>query len=327
MRFATLGYLLLLILVPLLIFYFRRMRNSSSVKYSDVGNFKKIKKKGLVKFRNILWIMRISALTLLILAAARPQYGRKDITFPTDVVDIMLAVDVSQSMSVQDFKPNRLGAAKKAAEEFIDGRPYDRIGLVVYATTAFTLCPLTVDHGVVKDFLSNVDFGIVDGNNTAIGTGLSTAIKRMKDSDAKSKFIILLTDGQNNFGKIDPITSANIAKTFNIKVYTIGVGSEGTVMVPQNVPLFGTRFVPMQYGLDEDTLKKIANTTGGKYYKAEDEKKLEEIYKEIDKEEKTEIKIEEHYDYNELMGYFALPALFLIIGELILGNTRLRKLP
>jgi len=327
MRFATIGYLILLVIIPLLVIYFRRIRSSGAVKYSDIGNFKKIRKKGLVNLRNLLWMMRIAALTLLIIAAARPQFGRKDITFPSEVVDIMLTVDVSQSMSAQDFKPNRLGAAKKSAEEFINGRPYDRIGLVVYATTAFSLCPLTIDHGVVKDFLDSVDFGIVDGNNTAIGTGLSTAVKRMKESDAKSKFIILLTDGQNNFGKIDPITAANIAKTFKIRVYTIGVGSEGTVMVPQNVPLFGTRFIPMPYGLDEETLKKIADITGGKYYKAEDEKKLEEIYKEIDKEEKTEIKVEEHYDYNELMGYFALPALLLVIGELTLANTRLRKLP
>ncbi len=327
MRFATILYLILLAIVPFLIFFFKKMKVAGTVKYSDIGNFKKIKKKGLVRFRDILWILRVIAITLLIIAAARPQYGRKDIIFPTEVVDIMLAVDVSQSMSAQDFKPNRLGAAKKAAEEFIDGREYDRIGMVVYATTAFTLCPLTVDHSVLKDFLKSVDFGIVDGNNTAIGTGLATTIKRMKDSDAKSKFIILLTDGQNNFGKIDPITAANIAKTFNIKVYTIGVGSEGTVMVPQNIPMFGTRLVPMQYGLDEETLKKIANITGGKYYRAEDEEKLDEIYKEIDKEEKTKIKVEEHYDYNELMIYFTIPALILIVLELILANTRLRKLP
>jgi Ca-activated chloride channel family protein len=257
---------------------------------------------------------------------ARPQKGQVEKTVMTQGIDISLALDCSYSMKATDFKPNRLKAAKEVVTNFIDGRKADRINIIVFATTSFVLNPLTLDYAVIKDFLNRVEFGIVDGNSTAIGMALANCVNKLKDSEAKNKVIILLTDGENNAGKIDPLTAAETAKAFAIRVYTIGVGSESTALVPMQT-VFGTQYVPQRVSIDEKTLGKIAEITGGRYYRATDEKKLSAIYKEIDNLEKTKIKYHEYHNYDELMLYLLIPALGLLLLEIGLANTRFLRIP
>jgi Ca-activated chloride channel family protein len=328
MRFASPLYLLLLGILPLLGYYFWRLekRRAGAVRFSDVRHARALPPSRMLRFRPILWILRLLAVALLIVAMARPQQGWVERTVSSHGIDIVLALDVSYSMKATDFQPNRLEAAKKVVSNFINGREADRISIVVFATTYFTLCPLTLDYGVLQEFLSQVDFGIVDGNSTAIGMALANCVDKLKDSEAKKKVIILLTDGQNNAGKIEPLTAAEIARTYDIKVYTIGVGSRGTALVPVDT-VFGVQYVPQVVSIDEDTLREIARLTGGKYFRATDEKKLASIYEEIDRLEKTKYEYTEHHNYDELMAYVAIPALALLLLEVLIANTRFLKLP
>lgn len=329
MRFANPLFLLLLGIIPFLILYYKRISvyKGGALKFSNLGNIKRVGESKTAKYRAILPILRIASLILFIIAFARPQYGWLDRNVYTEGIDIVLNIDVSLSMQAQDFQPNRLEKAKEVVADFIKGRNNDRISLVVFGATSFTLCPLTPDYGVVEELLSKVDFGIVDGNSTAIGMGLATSVERVRSSTAKSKVIILLTDGENNAGKIAPLTAAEVAKTMGIRVYTIGVGTEGRALIPVDDPIFGRRLVPMETHIDEETLKKIADETGGHYFRATDGKKLEEIYKEIDKMEKTKIEVKEHINYAEMALFFLFPGLVLLLLEILLANTRFMKLP
>lgn len=272
-------------------------------------------------------LLRAVSLILFVVALARPQDVTAEREYQTKGVDIVVALDISGSMLAEDFKPeNRLSVAKQEAIKFIRGRENDRMGLVVFARKAFTQCPLTLDYDVLTSLLKEVRIGMIP-DGTAIGMGLATAVNRLRSSEAKSKVIILLTDGENNAGNIDPITAAELAKTFNIKAYTIGVGRGGLVPFPVNDPLFGKRYVQANVEIDEMTLKRIADITGGVFFRARDPQSLSEIYEKINQLETTEVKVKEYRSYDELFGYLLLPALLLLLIELLLANTLLLKVP
>jgi Ca-activated chloride channel family protein len=255
---------------------------------------------------------------------ARPQKTDKYQDVSTEGIDIVLTQDISGSMLSRDFKPDRLEAAKNMATEFISGRPYDRIGLVVFSGESFTQCPLTTDHAVLINLLREIQSGMIE-DGTAIGMGLATAVSRIKDSKAKSKVIILLTDGVNNKGEIAPATAAGIAKTFGIRVYTIGVGTQGVAPYPVQTP-YGIQYQDMQVEIDEEILQDIAQTTGGKYFRATDNNSLEKIYKEIDKLEKSKIDVKQFIRKEERYMLPALIAFFMLVLEIIARNTLFRNL-
>jgi len=274
--------------------------------------------------------LRNLSLLLLVVAIARPQSGKKTTEVITEGVDIILALDISGSMQALDFKLDgkpvtRLEVAKNVVREFIGGRNNDRMGLVVFAQDAFTQCPLTLDQGVLLGFLENIKFGLA-GDGTAIGTAIGLATKRLKDLKAKSRVIILLTDGRNNMGRLNPIKAAELAQKFEIKIYTIGAGTKGKAPFLVNTPL-GSQYIYEQVDIDEDTLKEIARITGGQYFRAVDTEGLKQIYSQIDKMEKSEVKVKEYMEYNELVLWPLLGRLFFLVLEIILTNTRFRKIP
>jgi len=269
---------------------------------------------------------RALVLSFLVVAVARPRPGEREIEMTSEGIDIVLALDISGSMKAEDFQPqNRLHVAKKAAATFIDGRPGDRIGLVVFAANSFTQCPLTTDHEVLKRLLDEVDFGDVK-DGTAIGMGIVNAVNRLEDVPAKSRVVILLSDGQNNAGSVDPITAARLAQSVGVRIYTIGVGSDDDAPFPVDDPVFGRRYVRLPSMVDDATLTKVAEGTGGQYFRATEARALEEIYARIDSMEKTEIETREWMNYSETGSYLALPALALLLGEILLSATILRRL-
>ena len=271
------------------------------------------------------FVLRIIALILIILVLARPQTTDNWQNSEIEGIDIMLAIDVSTSMLAEDLKPNRLEAAKDVAAEFINGRPNDNIGLTLFAGESFTQCPLTVDHAVLLNLFQSIKCGIVT-DGTAIGMGIANAVTRLKDSKAKSKVIILLTDGTNNKGDISPLTAAEIAKSFGIRVYTIGVGTNG--MAPYPYPIGNTvQYVNMPVEIDEKTLTQIAGTTNGNYFRATSNSKLKEVYEEIDKLEKTKLSVKEYSKRQEEYRWFALAAFLCILLEVLLRNSILKKIP
>ncbi len=271
--------------------------------------------------------MRLAAVLLFIVALARPQRVAAEKEYETNGVDIVISLDISGSMLAEDFKPeNRMLVAKQEAIKFIRGRENDRIGLVVFARKAFTQCPLTLDYDVLTRLVEEVQIGMI-ADGTAIGMGLATAVNRLRDSKAKSKVIILITDGENNAGNIDPVTAAELAKTFGIKAYTIGVGRGGLVPFPVNDPLFGKRYVQANVEIDEMTLKRIADITGGLFFRARDTQSLAQIYEKINQLEKTEIKVKEYRSYEELFHYVLIPALALLFIEIFLSRTVLLRVP
>ncbi len=326
------GWVLLLtgaiVVGVLALIYLRLSRfTTSSLRYSDIRMIKRVGSPGRGKYRVLLPILRLLAIALFFVALARPQSGSQVRELSTEGIDIVMALDISGSMKAEDFQPyNRLFVAKEEIESFISKRVSDRIGLVVFAKTAFTQCPLTLDYQVLISFLEQVDFGIID-DGTAIGTALATAVNRLKDSDAKSKVIILLTDGVNNSGEIDPLTAANIAKTYDMKVYTIGVGRPGKSQYTVDDPIFGKRVLYMQNEIDEDVLTEIADVTGGKYFRARSKDELSTIYDDIDSLEKTEIKVKQYINYKELFPKFLLFGFVLLFAEAALSQTILRKVP
>jgi Ca-activated chloride channel homolog len=329
MRFADPIFLILLGLIPVFIWdYFRRSRErNSSIIFSDTSVFKGIRPGFRERYRHIPMILRMTALFIFILALARPQAGQKEEEIITEGIDIILTLDTSSSMKAEDFKPqNRLGAAKEVMEQFIKSRRNDKIGLVVFSRFSFTQCPLTLDYGVLLDLLDKIHIGIIE-DGTAIGTAIANSVNRLRDSTAKSKIIILLTDGINNAGKIDPLTAAKTAKALGIKIYTIGAGRPGGALYPVEDPVFGKRYVRMNTEIDEALLKEIADATGGMYFRAKDEKGLKEIYETIGKLEKTKIETKEYANYTDLAGYFLLPGLIIFLLEVLLSGTILRKLP
>lgn len=300
------------------------------MRFSSLDNLKRLKKSTSIFLRYLLLVLRCLAIALFVMALARPQSSTKASEVLTEGIDIILCLDTSGSMQALDFKwenerQNRLQVVKKVVSDFIKGRKNDRIGMVVFGEEAFTQCPLTLDYGVLLSFLDQVEIGMA-GDSTAIGSALGTCIKRLKELKSKSKVVILLTDGRNNAGRVSPETAAEIAKTFNIKTYTIGVGTEGEVPFLVDT-IFGKKYVYQRVDLDEVTLKEIANITGGKYFKATNTKALEEIYNQIDKLEKTKVEVKEYMEYEELFGWFLLPGLACILLEIVLAHTRFRKIP
>lgn len=325
--FANPGLLLLLLLIPVLAvwYYYRLQKNESEVRYSTLLPFSAISFTLRERLRHLPFILQMAALTLLIIALARPRTTSKGEDVYSEGIDIVLAMDISGSMLAEDFQPNRIEAAKSVAQDFISGRINDRIGLVIFAGESFTQCPLTVDYAVLKNLIKKVKSGMIE-DGTAIGMGLATAVNRLKESKAKSKVIILLTDGVNNRGEIDPVTAAQIAQTFGIRVYTVGVGTIGQAPYPVQTP-FGTRYQMIPVDLDENSLTKIAEMTGGKYFRATDNRKLKAIYNEIDKLEKTKIEVRSYRHYQELFYPIATLAFFLLIVDVGISQTWLRKLP
>lgn len=329
-RFADPEYLYLLLLIPLLAYWYwtRRGKSSSKIRFSDIGIIKKVGKTTKQHLRHSVFLFRLLFLSMIILALARPQSGSKMQETSTEGVDIVLALDVSSSMLAEDFKPkNRLEAAKKVASEFVEGRQNDRLGMVIFAGESFTQCPLTLDYGVLLNLLESTKVADDEWDGTAIGMGIINAVNRLRDSKAKSKVIILLTDGVNNKGQVDPITAARIAQSFDVKIYTIGAGSQGTALYPVNDPLMGKRYVPMPVEIDEEVLREIARITEGRYFRATNTKKLADIYKEIGEMEKTKIEVQEFTRYDEFFIYFLGLGLLFFAIEILSSNTVFRKIP
>jgi Ca-activated chloride channel family protein len=319
-------FLWFLFVIPLLLAYYiyRNNRSHASLKLSTAGFFTDSRNTFRHWLRHILFAMRLAVIALVIIVIARPQNVDKWQSSTTEGIDIVLALDVSGSMLARDFSPDRLEASKNVATEFISGRPYDRIGLTVFSGESFTQCPLTTDHAVLINLLREIKSGMIE-DGTAIGVGLATAINRIKDSDAISKVIILLTDGVNNMGSIDPMTAAGIAHTFGIRVYTIGVGSRGYADYPVQTP-FGTRYQKMQVEIDEELLKEIADLTGGRYFRAVDNTSLQQVYSEIDKLEKSKIETREHSRREEVFMPWALAAAIILTLELLFRYLFLKNM-
>lgn len=328
MRFQDPYFLLLLLTLPALVWFYiaRRNRQAATIRFSSLSRILQIKQSGSVRLRHLVFGLRLAALVLLILALARPQSGSQVEKVLTEGIDIMIALDVSGSMQAEDFKPdNRLTVAKQVTRDFINGRQNDRIGLVLFAGKAFTQCPLTLDYGVLSTFVDRAEMGLIQ-DGTAIGNALATAVRRIKNGQGKSKVIILLTDGVNNTGAVNPQTAADLAQTFGIKIYTIGAGKRGSALYPVDDPLFGKRYVRMNTELDEKTLRSIAETTGGQYFRATDTESLKTIFKQIDQMEKTTVDIERHIQYTDLFWYLLGPAALLLLFEVLLAQTRFRRI-
>jgi Ca-activated chloride channel family protein len=278
-----------------------------------------------VRLLHLPFVLRVLTILLLVIAIARPQASNSWRTENTEGIDIVIALDISGSMLAEDFRPNRLEASKSVANEFILSRPNDNIGLVLFAGKSFTQCPLTTDHAVLVNLFNSIQYGMIE-DGTAIGLGLANAVNRLKDSQAKSKVVILLTDGDNNRGDIAPVSAGELAQTFGIRVYTIGVGSRGKVNIPVQTPM-GRQYQQMESAFDEKPLEEIASITGGKYFRATNNEKLRSIYQEIDQMEKTKINVREYNKKYEEYFLFALAGLILLVVEVLLRNLYLRKLP
>jgi Ca-activated chloride channel family protein len=319
-------FLLLLLLIPMLGWYIRKQhRAQATIRLSATEGFRKAPRTYRIYLRHLPFVLRMTAIVFLIIAMARPQTTDNWNTTTTEGIDIVMTVDISTSMLAEDLKPNRIEAAKEVAAYFISGRPADNIGLVIFSGESFTQCPLTTDHTILLNLLKDIHCGMIE-DGTAIGHGLATAASRLKDSEAKSKVIILLTDGTNNRGEIAPVTAAEIAKTYNIRVYTVGVGTKGEAPYPYQTSI-GIRYMQIPVDIDESTLTKIAQITGGKYFRATNTDALKEIYKEIDQLEKTKMKIQEYSKKQEKYRIFALWGFFFFLLEFVIKYTILRKVP
>ena len=334
-RFADPWMLALFVGIGFLVFlYIRRQRGKrGSIRYSDIARLKGIPQSAAVTLRHSVFVLRMLVLSLLVLAMARPQKGRRESEIITRGVDIILCVDISSSMTAEDFKPrNRFQAARQVVKNFIRNRKNDRIGMVIFAGESFTQCPLTLDYGVLLEFLDKIEIGMVE-DGTAIGNALATCVNRLRDSKAKSKVVILLTDGENNRGEVDPVTAAKAASAMGVKIYTIGAGKVGGAPIPYQHPLFGKQYHRNPDGtlyltkIDENSLREIARITGANYYRATNSRKLKEIYDEIGELEKTKIKTKEYMNYDERFFVFLAIALSCLILEVVLANTRFRKIP
>jgi Ca-activated chloride channel homolog len=325
--FANKEYLwLLLVIIPMIVWYIiRQSKHYASMQISSSEALKSGKKGIKTYLRHLLFVLRIFAIAAIIIVIARPQNNTEWDTKVAEGIDIIMTMDVSTSMLAEDFQPNRLEAAKDVAIQFISDRPSDRIGLVIFAGESFTQCPLTTDHNVVINLMNEINCELLD-DGTAIGDGMATSVNRLKNSNAISKVIILLTDGVNNKGSVAPLTGAEIAKTFGIRVYTIGVGTIGSAPYPFKTQ-FGTQYQNVDVKIDEEMLQEIASLTGGKYFRATDNKKLKDIYEEIDLLEKTKIQITNYSKPVELFEIWVIIALALLIIEALLKLTILKNIP
>ena len=324
--FAEPLFLYLLLIIPAMIAFYvlKQHKASASVRMPGLQPFAKSGTTFRNYLRHVLLAIRVIALTLLIIIIARPQSTDNFQDVSTEGIDIVLTLDISGSMLARDFKPDRLEASKNVATEFISGRPYDRMGLVVFSGESFTQCPLTTDHAVLINLMRDIQSGMIE-DGTAIGMGLATAVNRIKDSEAKSKVIILLTDGVNNRGEIAPATAAGIAKTYGIRVYTIGVGTQGMAPYPVQTP-FGVQYQNMPVEIDEAILKEIAKTTGGRYFRAIDNDKLIQVYAEIDKLEKSKIDVRQYSRREEKYLIPAIVVFCLFVLEMLVRNTIFKNL-
>ncbi len=323
-------FLLLLIFLPLILIYYLRRgsKQTATVRFSRVETMKKLSAPFLAKFRIVPMIMRIMVLTLLILALAKFQFGLRSQERITQGTDIVICLDTSPSMKALDFKPkSRIMVAKEVVHNFIRGRSFDRIAMVVFAGSSVTVCPLTTDYPALLGLLEKVDEGYTKTDGTAIGDAIATSLNRLRGSNAKSRIIILVTDGRSNVGMIDPISAAKLARTLGIKIYTIGVGGKGPAPYPIEDPILGTQYVLLPEDLDEETLTEIAKITGGIFKRATDQESLKEIFAIVDKMEKTEIRTKVHVDYRELYPLFLWPCVVLLILEMLIRATVFRKIP
>jgi Ca-activated chloride channel family protein len=326
-HFASPLFLLGLSMIPLLVlWYIRRQRGiASHLRYSTLLPFAALRPTLRERLRHVPFAFRMFVLAALIIALARPQTTSQGENVYTEGIDIAMLIDISGSMLAEDFQPNRIEAAKEVAQNFVDGRTNDRIGLVIFAGQSFTQCPMTLDYRVLKNLLRQVKQGVVE-DGTAIGMAIAQGVNRLKDSKAKSRVMILLTDGVNNRGEIDPLTAAQIAQTFGIRIYTIGVGTQGEAPYPVMTP-FGKRYQNIPVDVDEKTLQQIAEMTRGQYFRATNNRTLKQIYNDIDQLEKTRIEVKAYRSYTELFAGWALIGLVALLLEFVLVGTVLRKLP
>ncbi len=323
-EFAHPVFLWLFIIIPIMIAWYiwREQKLQGSLSISAVKGFSFPQKSIVPRLRHAGIVLRSLGIAALIIALARPQSSLSWQNTTTEGIDIVIASDISGSMLAEDFQPNRLEAGKNIAIDFIKNRPDDRIGLVIFSGESFTQCPLTIDHDVLINLFKDVKNGMIN-DGTAIGMGLATAVNRLKDSEAKSKVVILLTDGSNNAGSISPTTAAEIAKQFNVRVYTVGIGTKGFAPYPVQTP-FGIQYQRIPVDVDEGTLTKIADVTGGRYFRATDNETLKHIYEQIDKLEKAKIDVTQYHKKTEMFLPFALIALFFLLSEFIIKNTLLK---
>ena len=323
-RFEDPQILILTLAIPALLYVYisRRRHRSGAIRYSDVESLRQADVRHTGRNRHVLFALRVFALAALVVAFARPQTGITSETVSAEGIDIILAMDVSSSMLAEDLEPNRLEAVKAVAVEFVEGRRDDRIGLVVFAAEAFTQVPLTLDYSVVTDLLGQMEVGMIE-DGTAVGMGLATAVKRLQASDAESQVVILLTDGRNNTGEIGPVTAGQMAQALGVRVYTIGAGGQGLA----RIPVGGRRYANVEVDIDEASLQEVAETTGGRYFRATDRQGLSQVYEEIDALETTEIEVENFTSYGELFHYPLAAGLLLLLLEVGLGQSVLRTLP
>lgn len=334
MTFAHPYFLLLLLLLPLLAWLKGRRGRPPAFLYSSVRLVEGLAQARRSRAGGFLAALRWFALALLISALAQPRLTKSTTQVKASGIDIVVAVDMSGSMVSEDFvvngkRVNRFNTARSVLSGFIDQRPSDRIGLIVFATRAFIATPLTLDHDFLHENLDRLEIGAIDQNATAIGDALATAVNRLRDVKAKSKIVILMTDGQNNSGKVQPLVAAEAARALDIKVYTIGIGKQGTAPMPvgRNPYTGETVYQEVPVDVDEETLQKIADNTGGKYYRADNAKKFQQIYSEIDKLEKTEAVINKYTEFKELFPWLVAGGLLVLLIETVLGQTVFRRLP
>jgi len=326
-EFASPYFLYGLIIIPLLIvwYIFRGRRQSAYIRFADTSFFTKLPKSWRTYCRHILFVFELAAMSLLFIALARPQSSSTNQKINVEGIDIVMTIDISSSMLAQDLKPDRLEAAKDVGTDFIKGRPEDRIGLVVFASETFTQVPLTTDHGMVLNMLKDMKCGMLE-DGTAIGDGLASSVSRLKDSEAISKVVILLTDGDNNAGSVDPSTAAEMAKLFGVRVYTIGVGTRGKAPYPVQTPFGGIQYQQIDVNINEPLLQQIADETGGRYFRATSNEKLEQIYAEIDQLERSKIEVNEFKRVHEEFLPFVLWALALLLLDFVLRHTIFKTL-
>jgi Ca-activated chloride channel family protein len=326
LTFAQPAFFGLLLLLPLMIWWQMRTKKNDNpaLRLTTLSGIYSADAGGKAKFRPVLFVLRIVALLALCIALARPQSSNTTENIDSEGIDMVMTMDISGSMLAEDFKPNRIEAVKGIALKFVDARPTDRIGLVIFSGESYTMCPITIDHNVLKEQIASVKNGmIVDG--TSIGMGLATAVDRLRFSKGKSKVIILMTDGVNNTGLIDPNTALEIAKAYHVRVYTIGIGTIGQAMIPVQTPM-GIQKQMMPVEIDEQLLKQIAGETGGKYFRATGNRSLEGIYSDIDKLEKTKVDITSYKHYAELFFPFAMLAVICLALEMLLRYTVFRSI-
>jgi len=326
---ASPRFLLLLALVPILVWLHvrRARRGDASLRMASTGPFEGVRPGWTVRMRHVLFALELVAFLLVVLALARPQRGTEEEEILTEGVDIVVALDVSGSMAAEDFVPNnRLAVAKRVIGDFVQGLRHDRVGLVVFAGRSLTRCPLTLDYGVLLQVLERIELGTLD-DGTAIGNGLATSVSRLRASAAKSKVLVLVTDGVNNRGEVQPLDAAKIARALGIKVYTVGVGTRGTARFPVKDNFGQTVYMNLPVEIDEETLSRIAEMTGGLYFRSTDRASLEKTFQEIGRLEKTRIEVKSYTHYSERFPVLLGPALILVVATTLAGHTRFRKIP